>query len=414
MSPAQDTDNQTRPKRSNDLILYAALGAILAGVLLWGASIWSGRQLRTVLVPPSEVAIGVPISSTVSGEARPRLVPVSHVQDRPLRWLDTSSEFFQSVLRKLTGFRPQQGTDAVLTSGPEPVEFTERSGELRRAEWGLAKKAVDAAEAKRVAEARRAEEATRAAEMERQRRAAAEAKQVAEARTAEEQQRTQVAEQERRRLEEARLKGEAVKKRLVEARRKAALDRMRTAGVSFNKPDEMFLTRRTQISMILDPGRASKERFTEAFARSVEGEVKTVEVKISERMLAKLHGQSFKIEPAVREAEEQDVRDRPVRWTWYVEPLEPGPNKLLFLELFAVLPEAKDRSVERIQTLEYRIQVNVRFWDRVLVQLSSLAPLGVVFTICGTLFAALQLYWRWQERKEKAAKARAGATMTES
>ena len=111
---------------------------------------------------------------------------------------------------------------------------------------------------------------------------------------------------------------------------------LRDAPLAYNHPDSMYYNRRTEVSLVLgtdggDPGKALE---------GAPGKVVRGKTKISRFMAAELKGVDFKIEPEGRQ-EQLILMGRKTKWTWFVTPLRPGPNKPLILELYAQLREGE-------------------------------------------------------------------------
>jgi hypothetical protein len=176
---------------------------------------------------------------------------------------------------------------------------------------------------------------------------------------------------------------------------------MRTARYAFNHPNALYLARRAQITLTLAADdRAALEALKKQFDQTVDGTVKTGATKYTPVMTATLVGRAFRIEPAGEQTRAVFLNaEGPVEWTWFVEPLEPGPGKLLRLNLYASVDQPNQRTAPiRIKTFEARIDVDVRAWDRLLFEARRMTPISQALTGLGGLVAFvgfLGAVYRW-------------------
>jgi hypothetical protein len=184
---------------------------------------------------------------------------------------------------------------------------------------------------------------------------------------------------------------------------------MQSAHYAFNHPSVLYLSRRAQITFTL----AAKEQealdaLGRQFEQAIEGTAKSGTTVYTPVMSATLRGKAFKIEPSGEQPKMVLLGSRgPVEWTWFVEPLELGKGKLLFLELSASVEQTKERSAPlRLKTFEARIDVDVQIWDRVLIEARRMTPIAQAMTGVGGVIAFLGFIGaavRWLRRGRKRA-----------
>jgi hypothetical protein len=167
---------------------------------------------------------------------------------------------------------------------------------------------------------------------------------------------------------------------------------LRSAQYAFNHPDVMYLSRRSQITLTLAADATGVlAALKQQFEGQPEGTVKAGVTKYAPMMEATLRGKDFKIDPP--EAQRRTVllsKVGPTEWTWFVEPLETGASKLLVLELFARLSRGNDNLPPLlIKTFEARINVDVRVFDRLLIEARRMTPVAQAFTGAGGLIAVI-------------------------
>ena len=156
-------------------------------------------------------------------------------------------------------------------------------------------------------------------------------------------------------------------------------DRLRSAKYAFNYPAEMYLTRRSQITLTLAVSEdAALKELEKQFGNEIEGKAVTGTTKYAPVMTATLGGRDFKIEPAASQRKAVLLNGNvPTQWTWYVEPLQTGRDKILVLELAAnfqhlsaTLPSLS------VQTFQARIHVQVGTFDLFVQEARRMTPIA--------------------------------------
>ena len=165
-------------------------------------------------------------------------------------------------------------------------------------------------------------------------------------------------------------------------------DRLRSAKYAYNYPEEMYLTRRSQITLTLAASDdAAVQELQKQFGSVIEGKTVAGTTKYAPVMTATLRGRDFKIEPA--ESQRKFVlleAKEPVQWTWFVEPLETGPDKILLLELAANFQHLGPTAPSLpVQTFQARIHVQVGTFDRFMQEARRMTPVAQTLSGVGAL-----------------------------
>ncbi len=188
------------------------------------------------------------------------------------------------------------------------------------------------------------------------------------------------------------------------------IENLKEVPLAYNHPKSMYLGKRTQITLALKTSRDDHKKELEGLP----GEVKTGQTKISRIMQAELSGAAFKIEPSG--AQQRTVTSlSSVKWTWFVTPLEEGTDKVLNLEVSAILREGtKALPPVTIRTFRTQIEVDVRWWDLVLYKIQAFDPVYQLATAIGGIASALLLIWRFATwRRRRRSKGEAGEVETD-
>lgn len=169
-----------------------------------------------------------------------------------------------------------------------------------------------------------------------------------------------------------------------------AITNLKEANLKYNHPKNMYLGKKTLISLIIE---TTGEDQTPQF-QDYSGEVKTSKSKISRFMEATLTGQDFDIEPSGPQRKTL-TNLVPAKWTWYVTPQADGENKRLNLDLSAILREgSRNLPPVTIKTFSTEINVNVRWWDRMLTRVQAFDPIYQLGAAIGGIATAILLIWR--------------------
>ncbi len=175
---------------------------------------------------------------------------------------------------------------------------------------------------------------------------------------------------------------------------------MRSIPLAYNHPRQMYLGRKTQVSLSLKTGKDSHLDVFEGTSGDVIGST----TKVSSIMVAQLDGPGFDVTPSGPQRKLL-TSAAPASWTWYVTPKRPGENQVLNLELSAVLEEGgRLLPPVTLQTFRTKIEVDVRWWDRALYYIATFDPLYQLMGAIGALASAglfLRGVWsRWKTDRE--------------
>jgi hypothetical protein len=160
----------------------------------------------------------------------------------------------------------------------------------------------------------------------------------------------------------------------------AVLGRLLERPLEYNRPDQMLLGRKTEITLVLRTDWTGKDmpaEVSEEF-KNLPGEVQQGITKVTQVMSAELTGRDFDISPSARQ-ERTVVPPEPVSWNWQVAPTETGESKPLKLRLYAHLqgPTGTMPPI-LVKTLDATINVDVTTWDWVVNQARTLEPIYAV------------------------------------
>ena len=173
---------------------------------------------------------------------------------------------------------------------------------------------------------------------------------------------------------------------------------LKQAPLAYNHPKSMYLGKRTQISLVIKTGQEDHKKELDGLP----GKVVSGKSRISRVMQAELSGSDFRIEPSGRQSRTLTSL-APVKWTWFVTPLEEGRQKRLNLELSAILREGtRDLPPVTIRTFRTQIEVDVRWWDLIIHRISAFDPIYQLATALGGLATAFLFIWRivsWRRNK---------------
>lgn len=166
---------------------------------------------------------------------------------------------------------------------------------------------------------------------------------------------------------------------------------IRNGFASFNIPEALRATRSAQITLTLDADHsASLAALSKAFGGTIDGKRTTESVGVLPRMIAKLHAKDFEVRAAGPE-EKLLSEGVAAEWTWYVNPKDYGPNKLLRLELFGVqggLPPV------RVGAVEGHINVTASVWEKTLFRAREAESVAVVVSSFGIIATLWAIFWK--------------------
>jgi hypothetical protein len=144
------------------------------------------------------------------------------------------------------------------------------------------------------------------------------------------------------------------------------LDELPRSAIAFNTPRSMQLEESETVTVLLSPSASVKHlaRLLEAegASGSIEGAKK---IRTAPLMEARLTGQDFKID-AISDSDgiQPITREEPTRWTWDIEPTEPGEGKKVHLTVSVLVKVEGETTPRLIETFNRTIVVNVTMQQR--------------------------------------------------
>lgn len=163
-----------------------------------------------------------------------------------------------------------------------------------------------------------------------------------------------------------------------------ALDKMDLGNIVFSVPQKMSLDERKTITLVLSPNKSFQEIIVESFNNDENFE--SFEIKISDKMEAKLAGSGFSITEVT--PSQQVVSSKvSTEWKWEVKPLESGKLNL-YLTINAIISVNNETSFRSLKTFSKVIEIDVKLTKRILSFFKSnwqwmwttiLLPIGFYF-----------------------------------
>ena len=171
------------------------------------------------------------------------------------------------------------------------------------------------------------------------------------------------------------------------------LNDLALANVAFNAPKTLQLDDVAVIQLLLSM-QQSVEELQEMITAA--GEREGESIKVSNRMQARLSGQSFKIEAITPETQAISGVDS-TEWKWEIQPTRPGQQQL-HLTLSATLDIEDERIPRTVRTFDQTIDVQVTLSQRLSRFVNS--PLQWVLTVIAVplLGWGLHRWGPWRER----------------
>jgi hypothetical protein len=166
------------------------------------------------------------------------------------------------------------------------------------------------------------------------------------------------------------------------------------SSVAFNRPSRMAYHADTPIELALAPENSGVDPVTK-LSSDLEGDVrKLANVPYAVRMQATLSGPDFEITPPGLQ-ERTILPDRATRWAWNVRPIAYGPERMLILEISAILErEGKPLPPADPIVLREKIPVDVGLWDRAVHLSTNISAVhGTVAGVGATLIGAGAWVW---------------------
>lgn len=141
---------------------------------------------------------------------------------------------------------------------------------------------------------------------------------------------------------------------------RAMRESLTKGSVAFNTPEEMQLGKAETVQLLLSPsdsGAELQQQITEA------GKTEAAEIRVSNRMQARLTGPGFQIE-AISPEEQAISSTDTTEWKWDVTPTKTGENQELHLTLTALIDVEGQETPRQIRTFDRTIDVPVTWGQR--------------------------------------------------
>lgn len=194
----------------------------------------------------------------------------------------------------------------------------------------------------------------------------------------------------------------------------ALVDQLKAADLAFNRPARMTYGAAVRVELVLAPDEVSRladlpaDASTQARAEAVgltaelAGETRVVEdVRYATRMQAVLSGPDFDVDPPGPQARTV-LPDAAATWVWTVKPKAHGDDKLLTLDVQAIVERnGKDMPPAQIRVFREIVPVDITLWGRLVVMSAEIKAVhGMLAALGGTVLAGLG--WLWKRRKAQA------------
>jgi hypothetical protein len=171
------------------------------------------------------------------------------------------------------------------------------------------------------------------------------------------------------------------------------------AAVAFNAPEQLTFREPSPIELVLAPvsTRIDPESL---LSEGLPGETRTATgIDYALKMRATLSGPDFTIDPPGPQMRTV-LENRPTRWDWTVTPTRFGRDRMLVVELHAILSQGgSDLPPLSIRTFREVVDVDVGLWDRVTSTTDEVTKVhAAIAAIGGTVVAVAG--WLWARRRK--------------
>jgi hypothetical protein len=175
---------------------------------------------------------------------------------------------------------------------------------------------------------------------------------------------------------------------------------LREAKVAFNAPERLQFREPSPIELVLSPLSAEVDPET-LLSQGLPGVTRSeAGVDFALKMQATLSGPDFTVEPAGPQLRTV-LDDRPTRWDWTVTPTRFGSDRLLTIELQAVLSQGDaDLPPLYVRTFRESIDVDVTLWHRVASSAEEVTKVHAAIAGVGGTAAAV-VAWLWARRRKR-------------
>jgi hypothetical protein len=161
------------------------------------------------------------------------------------------------------------------------------------------------------------------------------------------------------------------------------------SSIAFNTPKNMQLEESETVIVLLSPPASVKELARQLGAEGASGSIEGAKmIRTAPRMEARLTGQDFNIDANSDEIQAISKKE-PTRWTWDIEPTEPGEGKKVHLTVSMLVKVEGEMTPRLIESFDKTITVNVTMQQR----LAGFA--GNNWQWLGSVILVLLAAWAW-------------------
>ncbi|CDZ52283.1 Hypothetical protein NGAL_HAMBI1189_44020 [Neorhizobium galegae bv. officinalis] len=171
-------------------------------------------------------------------------------------------------------------------------------------------------------------------------------------------------------------------------------DQLKKSSVAYNTPKRMSYQDDETIELVLAPETSAIVPSTKLGA-DLNGDVRTISnLPYSIRMQAEISGPDFQISPSGPQ-ERTILPDRATKWAWNVRPTAFGPDRVLILQISAILDfQGKPLPPANPIIVREKIFVHVGIMDRAVHVAQNMTVMhGAIASIGGTGLAVLTWVW---------------------
>ncbi|MCA1435598.1 hypothetical protein I6F33_21785 [Bradyrhizobium sp. BRP20] len=164
---------------------------------------------------------------------------------------------------------------------------------------------------------------------------------------------------------------------------------MRDAVAKFKRPRSLFLGNSypVQLELSTNLGKVERDEW-----KGFEGELKTVQLRVSQGVSAQLTGPPDMLRITARDEKMKSLRfNETVYWIWDVEPLKPG-KATITLEVVSYIQDGKDRAPYPIRVLQDTWDIEGLGIEWVRYQIAQIEPIRA-FVYSTTAGLAAVLAW---------------------
>jgi hypothetical protein len=178
---------------------------------------------------------------------------------------------------------------------------------------------------------------------------------------------------------------------------RAMEEQLRGASLAFNRPERLRLGKTAYVELVLAPRELGVDASTR-LTPGLPGVQRRATSAYALRMAAILSGPDFDVVPSGRQ-ERTVLSSREARWAWTIRPITHGPDKLLILEVFALLERGGHTFPPiSMRTFYETFLVEVGWWDQAVGAARDLRTIHAAVAGAGGTIVAAGL-WLWRRRR---------------